>query len=624
MLAECHQHAPLVGARADAAEVVRERRGAPRPGQRVDQIGLGLALDVHPDRSALARCVEIEHGAERVGRFAVAVLAVVRPPHLVERDRAQRGIRAGAGVLVEADAGREALLIELHVPHAQPRLLAVGRLRVLADQDLEVGRGSRISFVGQDHAGVEQHRVAMRKVAILVEDLPVERERAGVAEHRDREPAGGSGGLPARVVRHALGERLAVVGELEVREPETHLGAGRRTRVAGQKRRQQRNGGGAPARRLGVGRRVGRAVRRRRRAGARRDHAIGRRVARAEAHAHAVGRRRETVVDRLALAIQGGEGAAHRRARHVVAQRRVRHPRRIEAGREPCHARLEPLQGGGPACRREARVDRAVDRSRPRQGGARRRRLAGRPIDHRRAPGLGVGAREQRGRAGRQALGEGRDRARQAALGGQQRVGPGQAGGVGDHARGVGAREREPRHGPHPQQVPGALIEDRGGARRDVGALGVAHPAQPRIEGGERGAQRVEEGGAGQQLRLLPAHPLAPDREVAALVGERFAGVGFVPARALQLRLGLGDAPGGGHDGAPGLRGRRRHRRRGRLRGRSLVERRRLERGTRPEVGRRAGELPRARARRARVEQHQAGAGGLGAPGGPQGVERAG
>jgi len=122
------------------------------------------------------RGIQVEHGAERVRRIQVAVLIEVGPAHLVIRDRGQARVRPLRGVGVELDARRELVRIELHVAHPHPGLLAVRRIGMLVHELGEVLRGFRIRFVREDHPGVEEHGVEVRKVAILGEHLPVELE----------------------------------------------------------------------------------------------------------------------------------------------------------------------------------------------------------------------------------------------------------------------------------------------------------------------------------------------------------------------------------------------------------------------------------------------------------------
>jgi hypothetical protein len=78
-----HEQPRRVRPRAHAVEVRGECRRASGARERVDEEGLGLLAHVDRARRELARAVEVEHAAERVGRLEEALAIELRPAQLV-------------------------------------------------------------------------------------------------------------------------------------------------------------------------------------------------------------------------------------------------------------------------------------------------------------------------------------------------------------------------------------------------------------------------------------------------------------------------------------------------------------------------------------------------------------
>ena len=211
MLSHGAEQARLVGSRPDPVEVLRERVGAARARQRVHQIGLCLVGQIHAPIDPPAGGVKVEDLAERIRRLDELVQAEPRPTELVERDCAQRRVGALRRVLVVGNALGVAVVREADVAHAHVGFLAIARPGVGGHELLEDRRRLGIGRVGQDHPGVEQHRIEVREVAILAEDRAVDLERPRGVDRRHYGVGRAGRRLLADEARHLLAERLACV-----------------------------------------------------------------------------------------------------------------------------------------------------------------------------------------------------------------------------------------------------------------------------------------------------------------------------------------------------------------------------------------------------------------------------
>ena len=598
------QDALLVRTPADGLEMARERRGASGARQGVDQVCLGLALDVHVDPEVAPRLVDVEHRAERVGRVVEALGIEVGPAQLVERDRAQARIVAGRGALIERHAGGELALVELEIAHAQVGLLDIARLGMVAHELGEERLGFRVALVGQQHGGVEEHGVAPRESGVLLQDRAVQRQRGSRVHDRRR-----SGRNPflllGQELGHARAEALARVHHQDVRQSEAHLAARGGGGVPVEKPPQGGDRPRPPRRGLRIVGLLGRGPR----SGAVRS---GGRVARhgvdgggRELHARSVGGDGQPVVDALALVLERRARALHGRAGHASRLRpRLAH-QRVAARHATRGARLEREQLGAPARGVHGRGDHWAQLRGPRQESMGLQAIRAGALDDVRPPRVLVGAVEQVRRAVPHPLHQASQIVEEPTLGARETVGTGVPDRGHRGARQVRSFDVEVAHRAHPRLLEIDEPQDRGAARRHAPLGLVAHglelaiePAQHALEGIEMrglGADRVPLGAGAVQ----PLTQIAPEIDEARALGVRVA----VGARDVLFRL-AGAGPGRGHR-APLLDRRRQHGPTG-ARGRGGREpRRRGDFRSRIQRRRSAGQLLRQPARRKSVEQQR-------------------